>query len=141
MFESGGPKQWEFACGLKSVRHFHHVRHFRPPRPPLSREAYLPRKCTQRKKILRSFHSQNKKYDPRRCDFCFHGRRNARLPFAKTLAYLQIAQINDIVIPTVSTSAWTRVYHSQKQQSVYRLRKCGFRCFRGYKNAHLPFVK
>ena len=45
------------------------------------------------------------------------------------------------VVPTVSTSAWTRLYHSQKQQSVYRLRKCGFRRFRGYKNAHLPFVK
>ena len=32
------------------------------------------------------------KNSPRRYDFYFHGRRNARLPFAKTLAYLQIAQ-------------------------------------------------
>ena len=39
----------------------------------------------------RRYHSQKEK-SPRRYDFCFHGRRNARLPFAKTLAYLQIAQ-------------------------------------------------
>ena len=49
------------------------------------------------------------------CFVCFHECRNAFLPFAKTLAYLQIAQ-QQKMIPTVSASAWTRLYHSQNNR-------------------------
>ena len=58
-------------------------------------------------------HSQNEKIRSAQMCFYFHERRNALLPFAKTLAYLQIAQK---MVPTVSTSAWTRLYHSQNNR-------------------------
>ena len=42
---------------------------------------------------MRRYHSQNEKIrSGQMIFFCFHERRNALLPFAKTLAYLQIAQ-------------------------------------------------